>query len=31
VRGKIPIYSTDGKYSPEAGGTNMQVYKINNP
>ncbi len=31
VRGKAPIYSSNGKYSPEAGGTNMQVFKINTP
>jgi hypothetical protein len=31
VRGKALIYSSNGKYSPEAGGTNMQVFKINTP
>jgi hypothetical protein len=31
VLGKIPAYSSEGKYSLEAGGTNMRVYKIWNP
>ena len=31
VQGKVSIYSGNGKYSPEAGGTNMHVYRINNP
>lgn len=31
VKGKVPVFSSTGKYSPKAGGTNMQVYKIDAP